>query len=115
MADIIFNVEELICESPVITDAHYVIDTEHFYSVSWTSQASYYDSVAGPVTMDLYYSIDGGPFTPYPSNPVAFNYDNFVMNFNTIGLANDNIRFMLKMTTAYCSSESNIATAYTIF
>lgn len=104
MSNINFNVEDLNCDNPVISDAHFVIGTENFYSVSWTSNGIYLNSVDPVVVMELWFSIDGGNFQPYLGNPVNFNQVDLQINFNNIQVPIQGVMFELRMMTPFCGN-----------
>lgn len=110
MADIKFNVGELMCKTPIITDAHHVFGTEVVYSVSWTSDGDYLDTVASPVTVELYYSIDGAAYQAYSGNPVPYNQNNVEISMSPQPF--EYVNFFIRLTSSYCSAESLVVTAY---
>lgn len=104
MSSINFNVEQLVCNNPVITDAHGEVGYENFYSVSWTSDGVYLNSVDPTVVMSLWFSIDGGIFQEYSGNPVPFNQTNLLINFNDIEIPLSGVTFEIRMTTPFCGT-----------
>ena len=112
MANIIFDVAALVCEEPVLTDAHYADGYENTFALSWTSLGAYYDVVAPPAMMEISYSVDGGTWEEYPGNPVAFDAVDYLVNFNTYPPAPlSNVVFKLKLSSSECTLESNELTA----
>lgn len=108
MANITFNVEELICEEAILTNAVSGIPgQEHKYTLSWTSESSYYNTVAPPATMELWFSVEGGPFQAYSGNPVPFDATNFIFDAVAENAYTDvGIEFMLILNSSACSSHS---------
>lgn len=115
MSNINFNVEQLVCDKPVITDAHGVFGKENYYSVSWTSNGDYLNLVDPIVTVELWFSIDGGPFQSYSGNAVPYNYTDLEINFNSIGIPANGVTFVIKMITPFCEEvESDVVFAPSI-
>lgn len=77
MANIIFNLDEFICESPIIGDTFRQAGEWRF---NWTSQWDLYSSYGMVTNIQLFYSGDGQPEVEYTNQNIPTNANNFVIN-----------------------------------
>ena len=107
MANININVNEFLCEEPVVYDLKYLFEAENVYLVSWTSQGNYYQSTVDPGTIvELWYSVNGEPFELHPANPTPFDAVDFELNFNDlpVTLPIMDLTVRVKIVTNYCEA-----------
>lgn len=86
MSDIIINVKEFICESPIIGNVYRDLTSTGDYIFNWTSKGESYAALGLITEIRLFYSGDGQPEVQYTGQPVPFNAVNFnigVLFFDT--------------------------------
>lgn len=110
MGNINFDVEEFICESPILTSVVYT-GIRYIFELSYTSQGDYYYTFDPTTEIQIWYQTDGQP-TWYqvspPSNPPfnANGYEIDLINYVPEPTVVTIFKIIL-INNAGCSNESN--------
>lgn len=113
MANIVFTVNEMICESPTITNSSYTGDRYKF-SLDWTSNADYYLGINAGATFTLYVDITdefGGSVYGFAIGNISANATGYIvdiLDYLPSHSGKDTVTFTLKLETYTCNSEDSV-------
>ena len=111
MGDIIINVDEFICESPVIKDVTWN-GIRYEFEVDWTSQGTYYSTFDPTTTMELsmdIYEVSNNTlqYSGIIASGVPFDADNYlfdVLDYFPSFSGKYQIHLKLKITNSGCDN-----------
>ena len=109
MSNININIEEFQCESPIITNLNYVVQSEKEFTISYTSLGAIYQANVDPLTtIEMWYSVDGGTLIQYNATTLQFNETNLVVDYSfNFHPATTSLYVELRLITNYCTSTIN--------